>query len=53
MVLTLHGGAVRTVFVEVPGVIADEALIEVTIVLNERLSGLTLEQVRTTLASWA
>ncbi|MEN9592292.1 MAG: hypothetical protein RJA21_751, partial [Gemmatimonadota bacterium] len=51
MVLTLHGGAVRTVFVEVPGVIADEALIEVTIVLNERLSGLTLEQVRTTLAS--
>jgi heat-inducible transcriptional repressor len=51
MVLTLHGGAVRTVFVEVPGVIADEALIEVTIVLNERLSGLTLEQVRTSLGS--
>ena len=51
MILTLQGGAVRTVFVEVPGVIADEALLEVTIVLNERLSGLTLEQVRTSLAS--
>lgn len=51
MVLSLTGGAVRTIFVEVPGVIADEALIGVTIVLNERLAGLTLDQVRTSLAS--
>ncbi|MEI6739868.1 MAG: heat-inducible transcriptional repressor HrcA [Gemmatimonadaceae bacterium] len=51
MVLDLTGGAVRTVFVEVPGSIADAALVEVTIVLNERLAGLTLEQVRTQLAS--
>ncbi len=51
MVLGLSGGAVRTIFVEVPGIIADEALVEVTIVLNERLAGLTLEQVRTSLAS--
>lgn len=51
MVLGLSGGAVRTIFVEVPGIIADEALIEVTIVLNERLAGLTLEQVRTSLAA--
>ncbi|BAH38941.1 MAG TPA: heat-inducible transcription repressor HrcA [Gemmatimonas aurantiaca] len=51
MVLSLTGGAVRTIFVEVPGVIADEALIGVTIVLNERLAGLTLAQVRTSLAS--
>lgn len=49
MVLSLTGGAVRTIFVEVPGAIADEALVEVTIVLNERLTGLTLEEVRTTL----
>ena len=49
MVLTLQGGAVRTIFVEVPGTIADEALVEVTIVLNERLSGLTLEEVRSSL----
>lgn len=51
MVLSLTGGAVRTIFVEVPGIIADEALIGVTIVLNERLAGLTLDQVRTSLAS--
>jgi heat-inducible transcriptional repressor len=51
MVLTLTGGAVRTIFVEVPGVIADAALVEVTIVLNERLAGLTLEAVRTSLAA--
>jgi heat-inducible transcriptional repressor len=51
MVLSLSGGAVRTIFVEVPGIIADEALIGATIVLNERLAGLTLEQVRTSLAS--
>lgn len=51
MVISLSGGAVRTIFVEVPGTIADEALVEVTIVLNERLSGLTLDQMRTSLAS--
>lgn len=50
MVLSLSGGAVRTIFVEVRGVIADEALIGVTIVLNERLAGLTLDEVRTSLA---
>jgi heat-inducible transcriptional repressor len=50
MVLTLEGGVMRTVFVEVPGDIADIALTEVTAVLNERLAGLTLEQIRTSLA---
>lgn len=49
MVLSLTGGAVRTVFVEVPGVIADGAVVEITIVLNERLAGLTLEEVSRTL----
>lgn len=51
MVLSLSGGAVRTIFVEVPGTIADDALVEVTLVLNERLAGLTLEQVRLSLAA--
>jgi heat-inducible transcriptional repressor len=51
MVLTLGVGAVRTIFVEVPGTIADEALVEVTVVLNERLSGLTLAEVRTSLST--
>lgn len=49
MVLTLEGGAVRTVFVEVAGSIAGSALAEVTKVLNERLTALTLEQIRTSL----
>jgi heat-inducible transcriptional repressor len=47
MVLALEGGAVRTVFVEVAGSIAESALAEVTKVLNERLGGLTLEEIRT------
>jgi heat-inducible transcriptional repressor len=49
MVLALEGGAVRTVFVEVAGSIAESALAQVTKVLNERLGGLTLEEIRTSL----
>ena len=51
LVMTLRGGAVRTVFVEVRGEIAESALSEVAIVLNERLSGLTLAQIKGTLSS--
>ncbi len=50
LVLTLKGGAVRTIFVEVPGHIAESALAEVSFVLNERLSGLTLREIRSSLA---
>ncbi len=46
MVLTLHGGVMRTVFVEVQGEIVDPALAEVAVVLNERLGGLTLKEIR-------
>jgi heat-inducible transcriptional repressor len=51
MVLTLEGGVVRTVFVEGPGGIADSALGSVTAVLNERLAGLTIGQIRTSLSA--
>ncbi len=51
MVLTLEGGVVRTVFVEVAGEIADTALAAVTAVLNERLAGLTLGEIRMSLGS--
>jgi len=51
MVLTLEGGVVRTVFVEGPGEIADSALGSVTAVLNERLAGLTIGQIRTSLSA--
>src|SRR5690606_29500917 len=45
LALTLRGGAIRTIFVNVPADIAPAALISVAQVLNERLSGLTLSQV--------
>ena len=51
LVLTLEGGAVRTIFVEVPGQIAESALAEVTMVLNERLAGSSLREIRTSLGS--
>jgi heat-inducible transcriptional repressor len=50
LVLSLGGGVVRTIFVEVRGEIADAALAELTAVLNERLAGLTLGQLRASLA---
>jgi heat-inducible transcriptional repressor len=47
--LALHGGAVRTIFVEARGEVADSALHEVSHVLNERLCGLSLREIRSTL----
>jgi heat-inducible transcriptional repressor len=49
MVLTLELGVVRTVFVEVPADIADHALGAVSAVLNDRLAGLTLGEIRKSL----
>jgi len=51
LVLSLQGGAVRTIFVEISEQIADNALAEVAVVLNERLAGLTLSDIRTSLAA--
>jgi heat-inducible transcriptional repressor len=51
LVLTLEGGAVRTIFVEVRGQIADAVLTEVALVLNERLAGLTLREIRSSLGA--
>ena len=50
IVFTLDRGAVRTLFVEVPVEIVDDAVREVTRVLNERLAGRTLAELRGTLA---
>lgn len=49
VVLSLRGGVMRTVFIEVEGEIADAALAEVAVVLNERLAGLTLREVRSSI----
>jgi heat-inducible transcriptional repressor len=50
LVLALKSGLVRTIFVEVPSHMAHEAVAQVTVVLNERLAGLTLKQIRATMA---
>lgn len=49
LVLRLAGGSAHSIFVEVPGEIAEKALAEVSVVLNERLAGLTLREIRGTI----
>ena len=51
LMLSLRGGAVRTIFIEIRGEIADEAIAEVQVVLNERLAGHSLAEIRATLGS--
>jgi len=48
-VLTLQSGLVRTIFLEVPAAVAPEAVNHVSRILNERLAGLPLRQIRETL----
>jgi len=50
VVLSVQGGGVRTIYVDARGQIADEAITEVSRVLNERLGGLTLREVRNSLS---
>jgi len=49
VVLTLQSGLVRTIFVEVPAAVAPEAVDHVSRILNERLAGLPLGEIRATL----
>jgi heat-inducible transcriptional repressor len=51
LVLRLRGGAAHSIFVEVPGEIAEKVLAEVSLVLNERLGGLTLREIRSSLST--
>ncbi len=51
LVLTLRGGAMRTIFIEIKGEIADQAITEVQHVLNERLAGLSLAEIRLSLGT--
>lgn len=50
LVMTLKSGAVRTIFVEVPSHMAAAAVVQVSVVLNERLAGLSLKEIRSTLS---
>jgi heat-inducible transcriptional repressor len=49
-VLTLQSGLVRTIFVEVPASVAPEVVEHVSGLLNERLSGLSLREIRGSMA---
>src|SRR5215208_4143697 len=49
LVFNLRSGVVRTIFVEVPGVLAPSSVQQVAQILNERLSGLTLKQIRSSI----
>ena len=50
LVFHLRSGAVRTIFVQIPGTMARDVLQRVAHTLNERLAGLSLSEIRTTLA---
>jgi heat-inducible transcriptional repressor len=49
LVLTLRSGVVRTVYVDLPREVPSQTLGAVTMILNERLAGLTLAEIRRTL----
>ena len=51
LVLTLKSGVVRTIFVHVPGSLHPDAIVKIAVVLNDRLAGLTLREIRATLGS--
>ncbi|HET8654969.1 MAG TPA: heat-inducible transcriptional repressor HrcA [Longimicrobiaceae bacterium] len=51
LVMTLRAGGVRTVFVDVPAVVPASTLAAVARILNERLAGLTLAEVRGSLGA--
>ena len=50
LVLVLKSGAVRTIFVEVPAQLESQTVVEVAVVLNGRLAGLKLREIRATLS---
>ena len=51
VILSIHSGIVKTIIMEVSSEVRREKLDELTGILNERLSGLTLHQIRETFAT--
>jgi heat-inducible transcriptional repressor len=49
MVATIRGGVVRTVYVDLPVEVPKKTLVTLTVILNERLAGVPLEEIRRTL----
>lgn len=50
LIFNLKSGLVRTIFVQIPATVAADAVARVAQVLNERLAGLSLQEVRDSLA---
>lgn len=49
LIATLRTGFVRTLYVDLPGGVHRDTLVTLTVILNERLGGLTLSEIRATL----
>lgn len=49
LVGTIRGGVVRTVYVDLPIEVPQDTLVTVAVLLNERLAGLSLQEIRRTL----
>ncbi len=49
MVATIRSGLVRTVYVDLRSAVPADTLVTLTVILNERLAGLTLSEIRDTL----
>ncbi len=49
LIATVHSGLVRTVYVDLPGGVPQDTLVTLAAILNERLAGLTLTEIRETL----
>ena len=49
MVASIRSGVVRTVYVDLPGAVPEDTLVTLARLLNERLAGLSLREIRATL----
>jgi heat-inducible transcriptional repressor len=49
LITTIRGGVVRTIYVDLAIEVPQETLVQITMALNERLAGSTLEDIRRTL----
>lgn len=49
LVASIRSGVIRTVYVDLPGAVPEDTLATLTTVLNERLGGLSLREIRATL----
>jgi heat-inducible transcriptional repressor len=49
LIATIRSGLIRTVYVDLPGAVPSDTLVNVTRILNERLVGLSLKEIRDSL----